>query len=322
MNQTIRVSQVECIAHRGQEREHLAGRKRSASEQLLEGRLGIPVHGEIGPAGVIADGVDRHERLVLESRPCSRQSPESRPGVPVDRPPPRDHQRHGLGVQANGVADQLGVPAVGHEALDDIAVNHLAHCEKRPGWLARNCPHPESSNVSGAGVGAGAGAGAGAGVGVGVGTATGGGVGGATGSGTVVVGVSTGAGAAGSSAGAAARLAAARSRSRRAARRARASSTAGSFARVGRAATELNRTWAASVLAAGSASPPSAALATRNAAPKASTASAAAHVRVMGSVPESALSGTGTGPPASAARRRGSGSSCTCRSGSPAARTA
>ncbi len=74
-------------------------------------------------------------------------------------------------------------------------------------------------------------------------------MGGATGSGTVVVGVSTGAGAAGSSAGAAARLAAARSRSRRASRRARASSTAGSFARVGRAATELNRTWAGSVLA-------------------------------------------------------------------------
>jgi len=172
--------------------------------------------------------------------------------------------------------DERKVTAIGHEALDDIAVNHLARCEKRPGWLARNCPHPESSNVSAGGVGAGAG------VGVGVGTATGGGVGGATGSGTGVVGVSTGAGAAGTSAGAAARLAAARSRSRRASRRARASSTAGSVARVGRAATELNRTWAGSVLAVGSASPPSAALATRNAAPKASTASAAAHVRVMG----------------------------------------
>jgi hypothetical protein len=49
VNKTLPVSEVERLADRGEKREHLAGRQRRIGQQVLEGRLGIPVHGEIGP---------------------------------------------------------------------------------------------------------------------------------------------------------------------------------------------------------------------------------------------------------------------------------
>ena len=118
----------------------------------------------------------------------------------------------------------------------------------------------------------------------------------------------------------AARLAAARRRaarrSRRAARRAAPARRPDPRPEPGRAATALSRSCGAGPVSPGFASPPSATPATRNTAPKASTASADVHARVMGSVPGSAASGRGTGRRASGVPRRGSGSSCTCRSGS------
>ena len=84
MNQAVGVGQVEGLAHRRQQRQHLARRERSAGEHLLEGRVGIPAHGEIGPARVLADGEHREQGVVLEHGPGAGQPPDPRPRVASD----------------------------------------------------------------------------------------------------------------------------------------------------------------------------------------------------------------------------------------------
>ncbi len=323
MNETVGVGEVEGLTDRCEQPEHLLGREGRAVEEILKGRLRVSGHRDVWPAGVLANRAHGQQRVMLQRRPRPSESPEARPDLAVGRPVPRDVDRHGLPVDAHRLADHLGGAPTGHEVLHHVAVDYLAVLEAEPGRLPYRESHPESSKVTGGGVGAGAGAGAGAGVATGGATGAGGGTSGSGSTGAAGVGV-----AALSSRAAAARLAAARRalrrRARRAARRACANSraTAGSSASSGRPDTELRRTLGARSAFPGSASPPSATLASKNAAPKAITAPAAAHARLMCNAGASAPSGKGTGRCAWAAHRPGSRSSCTCRSCRACGRTA
>ena len=87
---------------------------------------------------MLADGVDRQQRLVLESRPRAGQSPESRPGVPVGRAAStrsRASRRRRPGRTASQISSAC--PRSATRPSTDVAVDHLALREAGPGGLRR-----------------------------------------------------------------------------------------------------------------------------------------------------------------------------------------
>ena len=216
-------------------------------------------------------------RLTGSRASCWRRGPRaSQPAESAARPAgppgaPGHHEGHAPPVRADRLADQLAcAPRRGHEALDEIAIDDarpragLDRCR-----FARGESHPESSNVSGGCRWRWRGAGAGAG------TAPGGG---STGSGARGrQGVSAGVERRAVSAAAAAPRRRATACRGAASRRSRPTASPApvrrpgpSQGREGRPRRSAGRGWPRS-LDSCSASPPSAALAARNAAPKASS---------------------------------------------------